>query len=176
MFREATDFLATWNGSKQRTDYSLTGHIISFLLTMNILRGTKGSSHLLAISMSALWASKYFTIPKCPSKQAALIGVELVWVVQFGSALFWTKHSTTRKWPAAAAHQRGGASATKPGADWSMGCSADWLIKSNWDICPLGHARKSTFQFVARACSSGEKGTYPLLLCIMYRRKHRTIQ
>ena len=49
-------------------------------------------------------------MPKWPSKQAALKGVEFVLVVQFGLALLFIKHFTILRCPAAAAHQRGGAS------------------------------------------------------------------
>lgn len=70
-------------------------------------------SYLLAISKSALWFSKYFTIPRCPSKQAARKGVEFVLVVQLGLALWLIRAFTMLKCPAAAAHHNGGASVCK---------------------------------------------------------------
>lgn len=46
---------------------------------------------------------------KWPSKQAALSGVELVFVVELTLAPRFTRNLTTRKCPAAAAHHNGGA-------------------------------------------------------------------
>ena len=48
----------------------------------------------------ALCSTKYFTISKCPSKQAALKGVELVFVVEFTFAPLFTSSRTISKWPA----------------------------------------------------------------------------
>lgn len=49
------------------------------------------------------------TMSKWPSKQAALSGVELVFVVELTLAPRFTRNLTTRKCPAAAAHHNGGA-------------------------------------------------------------------
>ena len=48
----------------------------------------------------ALCSTKYFTTSKCPSKQAALKGVELVFVVEFTFAPLFTSSRTISKWPA----------------------------------------------------------------------------
>ena len=45
----------------------------------------------------ALCSTKYFTISKCPSKHAALKGVELVFVVEFTFAPLFTSRRTISK-------------------------------------------------------------------------------
>ena len=48
----------------------------------------------------ALCSTKYLTISKCPSKQAALRGVELVLVVELTFAPLFTSSRTISRWPA----------------------------------------------------------------------------
>lgn len=61
------------------------------------------------MELPALCATRYLTISKCPSKHAALKGVEFVRVVLFTFAPCDIKSFTMSKWPAAAAHHSGGA-------------------------------------------------------------------
>lgn len=53
--------------------------------------------------------TRYLTISRWPSKQAALRGVEFVRVVLLTLATCDSNNWTMFKWPAAAAHHRGGA-------------------------------------------------------------------
>jgi hypothetical protein len=53
--------------------------------------------------------TRYLTMAKWPSKQAALSGVELVLVVALTLAPFVTSNRTMSMFPAAEAHQSGGA-------------------------------------------------------------------
>ena len=58
----------------------------------------------LEISISDPFSMRYDTMGRCPSKQAALIGVELVNVVQLTSAPLSTRYLTIFRCPVAAAH------------------------------------------------------------------------
>nr|CAD7258404.1 unnamed protein product [Timema shepardi] len=84
-----------WGHKQTRVHRKLTTDISLNLLSMCLLPPP--------------WSTRNFTISKCPSKQAARRGVELVRVVLLTHAPWRTKRRTTGKWPAAAAHHNGGA-------------------------------------------------------------------
>ena len=97
----------------------------------------------------ALCSTKYLTISKCPSKQAARRGVEFVFVVELTFAPLFTSRRTISRWPegmwlnaqhhhqkdwdqpAAAAHHSGGApSMVSPSKVTLPACSTDIYVNN----------------------------------------------
>lgn len=75
--------------------------------------------------------TRYWTISKCPSKQAALNGVEFVLVVELTLAPLSVSNLTISACPAAAAHHKGGApSMVSPSNVTDPGCSTLALHRS----------------------------------------------